>query len=131
MAGSPYSALRQALRARGGAATSWEVRKELAEYLKGFKVVAKTPEGRVIDWNDLYTREEWHAIVNRRKKKGTRKRRNKQGDLILEYDAHEDRRVEARVIADSGERADDMSFVDAFAKRQQEEWEADQYQGEW
>lgn len=69
---TPYDALCRAIRARGGACTPSEVGKELAAYLAQFKVVPKTPEGRVIDWNDIYTREQWHALVNSRKRKSSR-----------------------------------------------------------
>ena len=106
----------------GKVCTPWQVRRELANYLGQFRVVAKTPEGRVIDWNDLHTRESWFAS----KKK--RSRRKKDGSVVYraeveELTVHRDPLIQEMV---SGWAAE----VDAFVAQQQKEWDDDQYHAE-
>ena len=111
---TPYTTLKNAVRARGGATTPGEVRRELAAYLSQFKV--KSP----IDWSQVMTRAEWHE--KHFTKKGTRRARRKKGEsdpVLLHYDAINDSRVEAKrhnPILDET-FADDFKWLDEFRKR--------------
>src|SRR5271170_1977509 len=90
---TPYQTLKNAVRARGGATTPGEVRRELTAYLSQFRV--KSP----IDWSQVITRAEWHE--KHYTKKGTRRAKRKKGDsdgVLLSYDAV-DGRVEARRLS--------------------------------
>jgi hypothetical protein len=127
---SPYGALKTAVSRRGGVCTPWEVRDALAAYLKQFRVVAKTPEGKRIDWNDLYTREEWFALTNKKK----RTRRKKGADPVMfVYDTVEDVRVEAKRHSPTldGEHAADLEWIDRLAARHREEIDENGYNAEW
>jgi hypothetical protein len=125
---SAYHALRQAVRARGGIATAWEVQRELLAYLGQFKV--KAPNGIV--WSDIYTREEYHALVNRRKKRKPKRKRNEHGELVMQYESIGLGTVEAAVtgapklVVSEEDYRSDLDWIDAFARREYE----NEYHGE-
>jgi len=124
MPNNPYSALKTAVYRKGRACTAYDVRQELSAYLKQFKVVAKTPEGKRIDWNDLWTRDEWHERTNGKKR---RKRRKKDGSIA--YDSVEKTEVTWR--EDDHLTSAWGREVEAFAARQRQEEDENGYNGEW
>ncbi len=130
---TPYYALKNAVHHLGGVCTPWEVRRELANYLQQFKVVAKDPfSHKVIDWNDLYTREEWFAQVNKKKKKPRRKK-GESDPVKHVFETIEGKQLELR-----GHNPDlddtavsDLDWIDALRDRQNMEAEADAYHADW
>ena len=94
----------------GKVCTPWQVRRELANYLAQFSVK--------FSW-ECYTPEEYHALVNRRKK---RKRRKKDGSIA--YDSVESKEVTWR--EDDHLTSEWSREVDHFARKQQEGSRMDQ-----
>jgi hypothetical protein len=81
----------------------------------------------------VYTRDEYHALVNRRKKRRPKRKKGDADPVLFVYDTVEDERIEARghhVQLDETAK-DDLDWIDAIAKRQQEEADAMAYWGEW
>ncbi len=129
---TPYYALKNAVNHAGGACSAWQVRRELANYLQQFPVVPKNTQGRRIDWNDLYTREEWFASVNKKKKRPRRKKG--EADPVKHvYTSVSQEQLELREHnPDLDEtHVTDLDWIDAIRDRQRKEIENDQYMGEW
>lgn len=122
---TPYQALRTAVQRHNGIATAFEVRRELTVYIASLRRPHKPLE--------VYTRAEYHALVNRRKKRKPKRKKGEADPVMFVYESIEDGRQEVRghhVKLDE-EHVEDMDWIDAFAKRQQEECDADSYAGEW
>jgi hypothetical protein len=122
---TPYYALKNAVHHRGGICSAWEVRRELQNYLGQFKV--KCP----IKWSEVMTREEWFASVNKKKRKPRRKKG--EADPVKHvFTTVEGVQLELRghhVKLDE-EHDEDLDWIDALARRQELELEADAYHGE-
>ena len=128
---TPYYHLKNAVNHAGGACTPWQVRRELANYLQQFPVVPKNTQGRVIDWNDLYTKEEWWESVQKKQKRPRRKKG--QADPIKHaYTTVSQEQLELREHnPDLDEtHVTDLDWIDAIARRQRNEIDTDAYHGE-
>jgi hypothetical protein len=136
-----YNALRQALRARHGVATAFEVRKELEAYRASLPRPKPMGEGDlcVADTKGhvrMMTRADYGEMVYGRRKKA-RKKRNKDGDLVLAYVAQDSIEVEA-VLTENFIAAElvtqhtkDTDWIDEIARKHQQEIDDNQYHGEW
>lgn len=129
---TPFYALKNAVNHKGKVCTPWEVRRELANYLQQFPVVPKNTQGKVIDWNDLYTRDEWFAQVNKKKKK-PRRRKGEADPVKHIYTTVSQEQLELREHNPNLDETHvtDLDWIDAIARRQRNEIEADAYHGEW
>lgn len=124
---SAYADLRTALRRHNGICTAWEVRRELAAYLKQFSV--KPP----FDWSEVMTREEYFALVNRRKKRKPKRKKGDADPILFVYESIEDGRQEVKGHLPELDEFNDkeLAWIDQFAKRQELESEDSAYHGEW
>jgi hypothetical protein len=135
-----YNALRQALRARHGVATTFEVRRELAAYLASLKAHKPMGDGDLCVFDTkgqgrMMTRADYGEMVYGRRKKA-RKKRNKDGDLVLAYVAQDSIEVEA-VLTENFIAAElvrqhtkDTDWIDEIARKHQQEIADDGYHGE-
>jgi hypothetical protein len=137
---TPYHALRLALRSRQGIATTHELRIPLAAYLASLRSSKPLGEGDLccVDTKGnvkMMTRAEYAEMVYGRRKK-PRKKRNKDGDLVLEYVAQDSVEVEAVLTANFivselvTQHSKDTDWIDDVARQQEEEIAKDAYFGE-
>lgn len=124
---NPYYALKNAVNHRhGGVCTPYEVRRELAAYLD-WQAPRERAWGRKF-WAEIMTREEYHALANRRKK---RTRRKVAGETVVTYEAQQ-----GQVTAHSDEgltavHDEDLGYIDEVARRHQKEIDDNAYYGDY
>jgi hypothetical protein len=128
---TPYQSLRNALQRRGGAATAFEVRRELVALMESYRRPHK-PLGEgdllVIETTGkmkMMTRSEYSDLVHKRK---TKRSKDKDGAAMLHYDAHEGEvqvRFDGRAIGTM-----DGGITDADVDWILDQQEGDQYHGE-
>ena len=129
---TPYDKLCVAIEKHGGVATTWEVRHELKAYFQQFKVLAKNPlNHKVIDWNDLYTPEEYNALINAPKSKKRCKEckcKPCQCHKLAENSVGQVHLWRESVVNKAHE--DFGKAIDEYRKRQREEYDGEKYNGD-
>lgn len=122
---SPYYNLRNAVRHRpGGICTAHEVRRELQAYLD-WMAPKERAWGKKF-WAEIMTREEYHALANRRKKRKGKKRVD--GELVFTYNSVEGKQVTAHSDTGLTEVHDaDLEWIGEWFRKQNE----NEYNGEW
>ena len=135
---NPYYALKNAIHHKGSITTPYEVRRELAAYLDWIAAGSRRPLGNgtlcCVDTKGrvkMMSREEYHQLVNVRKR--PRKKRNKDGELVMEYTNIEDKEVQHVLTANHAARdldaefATDFAYIDELARKQCD----NDYNAEW